>query len=156
MDVRWWSDNKEEAVFQNRCKQQELRKVYFIYIYSPASRLSEHSPIAAINQRGLNTCLSGRTAGERPKCLPDWTAAQVFFCDVTPRECKHLRVFTRERQLGFRGVIAEGPVHSPLVCLRTTPATPATLTDLGLIRDHASPRKGEYKTFPLTFCGSHC
>lgn len=126
------------------------------YIYSPASRLSEHSPIAAINQRGLNTCLSGRTAGERPKRLPDWTAAQVLFV-MSPRGNVNTRMFSRgERQLGFRGVMAEGPVHSPLVCLRTTPATPGTLTDLGLIRDHASPRKGEYKTFPFTFCGSHC
>lgn len=128
----------------------------FSYIYSTASRLSwafTHCCHKPERLKHLLIWADGRWATKAPSWLNRRTGA---FCDVTPRECKHPHVFTRERQLGFRGAMAEGPVHSPLVCLRTTPATPGTLTDLGLIRDHASPRKGEYKTFPLTFCGSHC
>lgn len=81
---------------------------------------------------------------------------QVVFCDVTPRECKHPRVFTRDRQLGvLRGY---GGGTSPLpACLLSN--DPSNTCDVNWSRGNP-PRentcKGEYKTFSLTFRGPRC
>lgn len=114
-------------------------RFYFTYVYSPTFRLSEHSPVAAINHRGLNICLSGQTTGERPKCLPDWTAAQVFFV-MSPRGNVNTRVFSRGTASWGSAGLWWRYQFTPclLACFQMTPATPATLTDLGVIRgEHA-------------------
>lgn len=125
-------------------------RFYFSYVYSLTFRLSERSPVAAINQRGLNICLSGWTTGERPKCLPDWTHTGVF-CDVTPREWKHPRVFTRDCQLGFCRVMVAVPLHSPLS------NDPSNTCDVNW--SHGNPRRGRtrvkvnIKQFPKPVVG---
>lgn len=116
-DVRWWNDKKGEVVFQNWSEWQELRKVlFYLRLFSHFQVIWAFTRRCHKPQRLKHLLIwaDNRWATEVPSWLDRGTGV---FCDVTPRECKHPRVFTRDRQLGFCGVMVAVPVHSMPACL---------------------------------------